>query len=86
MTENERVQTELARIEQAIAAVRDALSGPALEVTLTPLLEQRATLLAQLTGGGAIAQGADATALGAGAVQAGQVGGHIIGRPQYHLP
>jgi len=78
MTENERVQTELARIEQAIAAVRDALSGPALEVTLTPLLEQRATLLAQLTGGGAIAQGADATALGAGAVQAGQVGGHII--------
>ncbi|HOS80010.1 MAG TPA: hypothetical protein PLJ24_07115, partial [Anaerolineae bacterium] len=71
MTDVERVQTELARIEQAIAAVRAALSGPALEVTLASLLEQRATLLAQVHDG-AIAQGAGAVQIG------GSVGGDVV--------
>ncbi len=79
MTENERVQTELAKIEQAIAAVRDALSGPALEVTLASLLEQRATLLAQVHDG-AIAQGAGAKAVGAqGTLIEGSVNGDFLG-------
>ncbi len=79
MTENERVQTELARIEQAIAAVRDALSGPALEVTLASLLEQRATLLARVHDG-ASAQGADAKAVGErGTLIEGGVNGDFLG-------
>ncbi|HOC22592.1 MAG TPA: hypothetical protein PKL16_13935, partial [Anaerolineae bacterium] len=79
MTDVERVQTELARIEQAIAAVRAALSGPALEVTLASLLEQRATLLAQVHDG-ASAQGAGAKAVGAqGMLIEGSVNGDVLG-------
>ena len=80
MTEIERVQSELARIEQAIAAVRAALNGPALEAALAPLMEQRATMLAQLTGEGAIAQGAGAKAVGAqGTLIEGSINGDFLG-------
>ena len=67
--------TELEKLEQAIAAVRGILSGAALDAALAPLLAQRAALLA---GSGALAQGEGATALGERAVQAENVGGHVI--------
>jgi hypothetical protein len=69
-----RLEAELARIEQAIAAqegLRGILPDDQLEATLAALREKQASMQAQLTGSGAIALGPGAVAAGAGGVAAG---------------
>jgi hypothetical protein len=69
-----RLEAELARIEQALAAqegLRGILPDDQLEATLAALREKQASMQAQLTGSGAIAQGPGAVAAGAGGVAAG---------------
>ncbi len=83
MTESEQRQTELEKIEQAIAAqeaLRGILDDAQLETTLAALAAKRQVLLAQLEGGGALAQGAGAKAVGEqGTLIEGAVNGDFLG-------
>ena len=87
----ESVQAQLAAVEQNIASLEgmaNILSPEALQEALTPLLEKKAELEAQLpsssysataTGGSVVAQGPGATAVGPRGVSVGgSVGGSII--------
>jgi formylglycine-generating enzyme required for sulfatase activity len=80
MDENRaRLEEELAKIEEAIAAqeaLRGILPQEQLEAALAALRERQATMQARLTGSGAIAQGEGAVASGAGGVA---VGGDVSG-------
>jgi len=66
MPRRTKEEAELRKVEQAIASLRAALTGPALEQTILPLLEKKAELEASLRGSGAIAQGDGAIAVGEG--------------------
>lgn len=90
---NQQIQQELAKIEKAIAAqedLRGTLPEAQIEATLTQLRQKQAELTARLAaapgsyqarveGGGAVAQGPGATAVGERGVQVGgSVGGNVI--------
>jgi len=81
-----RLEAELAKIEQAIAAqegLRGILADEQLELTLAALREKQASMRVQLVGSGAIAQGTGAVAAGAGGVAVGgDVQGNVYGGPQ----
>jgi len=79
MTESQaRWKKELQEVEDAIAALKKALSGPALQAALAPLLDKQERYRAKLEGSGAVAQGEGATAAGERGVVARDVNGHII--------
>lgn len=70
-----RLEEELAKVDQAIAAqqgLRHILPKEQLETILAPLREKRASMQAQLSGSGAIAQGPGAVAVGAGGIGVGR--------------
>jgi formylglycine-generating enzyme required for sulfatase activity len=58
------LRAKLQEIEDAIAAARKVLAGPALETALAPMLAQRERYAARLEGSGAIARGENAIAAG----------------------
>ncbi len=81
MTDHTQRKAELEKVRQALAAqegLRGILDDAQVEASLAALREKEKVLLAQLAGDGAIAQGDHATALGSRAVQARDVGGHVI--------
>jgi len=72
------LEAKLLEVEEAIAAMRKALDGPALQTALAPFLEKRERYEAQLKGSGAVAQGEGATAASDHSVAVGgDVGGDI---------
>ena len=76
-----RLETELARIEQGIAAqegLRGILPDEQVEATLVTLREKRDALQAALGGSGAIAQGPGAQAAGERGVTAETIGGPVV--------
>jgi len=72
------LEAKLLEVEEAIAALKKALDGPALQTALAPLLDKRGRYEAQLKGSGAVAQGEGATAASERGVAARDVNGHII--------
>ncbi|MCP4543638.1 MAG: SUMF1/EgtB/PvdO family nonheme iron enzyme [Chloroflexi bacterium] len=81
MNEQEQLQAELEKLEQAIAAqeaLRGILDDEQIKTMLSQLREKQSVLLAALSGSGAIAQGEGAKAAGEGAVIARDVVGHVI--------
>ncbi|MCP4543644.1 MAG: SUMF1/EgtB/PvdO family nonheme iron enzyme [Chloroflexi bacterium] len=81
MDEQNRLQAELEKLEQAIAfqeTLRGILDEAQIKAVLSPLHEKRASLLAELSGSGAIAQGEGAQAAGERAVIAHDVGGNVV--------
>lgn len=76
-----RIEAELAKLDQAIAA-QEALAGilpdEQLEMVLAALNQKRAVLWARLQGSGAIAQGEKAKAAGERGVVADEVRGQVI--------
>jgi formylglycine-generating enzyme required for sulfatase activity len=75
----EDLETRLQEVEDAIAALRKALEGVALEGALAPLLKKRERYEALLEGSGAVAQGEGATAAGErGIAVQGDVEGHAV--------
>ncbi len=76
MADPSQLQNELQKIDALISSLRETLSGADLEQALQPLLAKRDSLLARLSGSGAIAQGPDAKAVGEKGVM---VGGNMQG-------
>jgi hypothetical protein len=75
----ENLAAKLQEVEDAIAALRKALDGPALQGALAPLLEKRERFEALLEGSGAVAQGERATTAGErGIAVQGDIEGHAV--------
>jgi len=75
----ENLEAKLQEVEDAIAALRKALDGAALQGALAPLLEKRERYEALLEGSGAVAQGAGATAASErGIATQGNIKGHAV--------
>jgi formylglycine-generating enzyme required for sulfatase activity/energy-coupling factor transporter ATP-binding protein EcfA2 len=79
MTDLDSLQQEIAKIEALMASLRETLSADALNQELPHLEQKHNMLLAQLSGGGAIAQGEGAKAVGDGGILVeGDVRGDVV--------